>query len=46
MDKGNALCPVCLIFQDGFYTGELVDGQRGLVPSNFVEKIAGTETFL
>ncbi|XP_032236492.2 peripheral-type benzodiazepine receptor-associated protein 1 isoform X2 [Nematostella vectensis] len=26
--------------EDGFYVGELMDGQRGLVPSNFVEKVA------
>eukprot|EP00795_Rhopilema_esculentum_P015196 gene15196-6393_t len=25
--------------EDGFYTGELANGHRGLVPSNFVEKI-------
>ena len=27
--------------QDGFFVGELMSGQRGLVPSNFVEKVAG-----
>eukprot|EP00794_Sanderia_malayensis_P014162 gene14162-15641_t len=26
--------------EDGFYTGELVNGQRGLVPSNFVERVS------
>ena len=32
-----------LIFsrQDGFFMGELMDGQRGLVPSNFVEQVPG-----
>uniref|UniRef100_UPI00358DE745 RIMS-binding protein 2 isoform X2 n=1 Tax=Myxine glutinosa TaxID=7769 RepID=UPI00358DE745 len=25
--------------EDGFYEGELVDGRRGLVPSNFVERV-------
>ncbi|KAM9331723.1 peripheral-type benzodiazepine receptor-associated protein 1 [Pholidichthys leucotaenia] len=25
---------------DGFYEGELMDGQRGLVPSNFVERVS------
>ena len=25
--------------EDGFYTGELLNGQRGLVPSNFVERV-------
>ncbi|KAK3750645.1 hypothetical protein QZH41_012818 [Actinostola sp. cb2023] len=29
------------IDEDGYYLGELIGGQRGLVPSNFVEKIAG-----
>ena len=27
--------------QDGFFDGELIDGRRGLVPSNFIEKVAG-----
>ena len=31
----------CLKFQDGYFLGELMSGQRGLVPSNFVEKVAG-----
>ncbi|XP_041456738.1 RIMS-binding protein 2-like isoform X2 [Lytechinus variegatus] len=26
--------------EDGFYEGELMDGRRGLVPSNFIERIA------
>ncbi|XP_046371626.2 RIMS-binding protein 2-like isoform X7 [Haliotis rufescens] len=26
--------------EDGFFEGELVDGRRGLVPSNFIEKVA------
>ncbi|XP_038144251.1 RIMS-binding protein 2 isoform X2 [Cyprinodon tularosa] len=25
---------------DGFYEGELIDGRRGLVPSNFVERVS------
>ena len=25
--------------EDGFYTGELLNGKRGLVPSNFVERV-------
>lgn len=29
------------MFQDGFFEGELIDGRRGLVPSNFIEKVAG-----
>ncbi|CAH6792124.1 RIMS-binding protein 3 [Phodopus roborovskii] len=28
--------------EDGFYEGELVNGQRGLVPSNLVEQISGS----
>uniref|UniRef100_A0A7N8XDA0 RIMS binding protein 2 n=1 Tax=Mastacembelus armatus TaxID=205130 RepID=A0A7N8XDA0_9TELE len=30
--------------EDGFYEGELLDGQRGLVPSNFVDFIQDEET--
>ncbi|XP_056274392.1 RIMS-binding protein 2 isoform X3 [Pseudoliparis swirei] len=30
--------------EDGFYEGELLDGQRGLVPSNFVESVQDNET--
>ncbi len=30
--------------EDGFYDGELLDGRRGLVPSNFVERLeAGSQ---
>ncbi|XP_072455797.1 RIMS-binding protein 3A-like [Notamacropus eugenii] len=29
--------------EDGFYAGELMDGQRGLVPSNLVEQISDSE---
>jgi len=32
---------ILLRFQDGFYEGELMNGKRGLVPSNFVEKVPG-----
>ncbi|XP_069188528.1 RIMS-binding protein 3 isoform X14 [Procambarus clarkii] len=28
---------------DGFFDGELLDGRRGLVPSNFVEKLIGED---
>ncbi|XP_042864732.1 uncharacterized protein LOC122248652 isoform X5 [Penaeus japonicus] len=28
---------------DGFFDGELLDGRRGLVPSNFVEKLVGED---
>ena len=33
------------ILQDGFFDGELIDGRRGLVPSNFIEKVAGMVFF-
>lgn len=29
--------------EDGFYDGEILDGRRGLVPSNFVEKLESDE---
>uniref|UniRef100_S4RQR8 RIMS binding protein 2 n=1 Tax=Petromyzon marinus TaxID=7757 RepID=S4RQR8_PETMA len=29
--------------EDGFYEGELVDGRRGLVPSNFIERVRDDE---
>ncbi|XP_039938089.1 peripheral-type benzodiazepine receptor-associated protein 1 isoform X3 [Hirundo rustica] len=34
--------------EDGFFEGELMDGRRGLVPSNFVEQVADDDlmTFL
>ena len=31
------------ISQDGFFDGELLDGRRGLVPSNFIEKLVGAD---
>uniref|UniRef100_A0AAV2JAM1 RIMS-binding protein 2 n=1 Tax=Knipowitschia caucasica TaxID=637954 RepID=A0AAV2JAM1_KNICA len=31
--------------EDGFYEGELMDGRRGLVPSNFVERVSDDEVF-
>lgn len=31
--------------RDGFYSGELMDGRRGLVPSNFIEKLTGEDLF-
>ncbi|XP_071619352.1 RIMS-binding protein 2 isoform X8 [Heliangelus exortis] len=32
--------------EDGFYEGELLDGQRGLVPSNFVDFVQDNDTRL
>ena len=29
--------------KDGFFDGELLDGRRGLVPSNFVQKLVGED---
>nr|XP_018917648.1 PREDICTED: uncharacterized protein LOC109044172 isoform X5 [Bemisia tabaci] len=29
--------------EDGFFDGELLDGRRGLVPSNYVEKLVGDD---
>lgn len=31
--------------EDGFYYGELLDSRRGLVPSNFIEKLTGEDLF-
>ena len=33
------------IDSDGFYFGELLDGRRGLVPSNFVQQLTGEDLF-
>jgi hypothetical protein len=33
------------IDEDGFYYGELLDGRRGLIPSNYVEKLTGEDLF-
>ena len=37
---------ISIDIQDGFFEGELMDGRRGLVPSNFVEKVPGKAYFL
>ncbi|XP_049794503.1 RIMS-binding protein 2-like [Schistocerca nitens] len=29
--------------EDGFFDGELLDGRRGLVPSNFIQKLVGED---
>ena len=31
------------LLKDGFYEAELVDGRRGLVPSNFIEAVPGKD---
>ena len=32
-----------IYYQDGFYDGELMDGRRGLVPSNLVSRLVGED---
>jgi hypothetical protein len=32
-----------LFLQDGFLDGELLDGRKGLVPSNYVERLVGDD---
>ncbi|CAA9995769.1 unnamed protein product, partial [Nesidiocoris tenuis] len=39
---GQSSLPLSLT-QDGFYDAELLDGRRGLVPSNFVQKLVGDD---
>ena len=29
--------------QDGFFDGELLDGRRGLIPSNFIQRLQGED---
>ncbi len=31
------------LWQDGFFVGELLDGRKGLVPSNFLERLSGDD---
>lgn len=31
------------LIQDGFFDGELLDGRRGLVPSNYVQQLYGRD---
>jgi len=38
------LCTIFLkLFQDGFCDGETLDGRRGLIPSNFIQKLIGDD---
>ena len=30
-----------IVHQDGFFDGEILDGRKGLVPSNFIERLEG-----
>lgn len=34
---------VIICLQDGFFDGELLDGRRGLVPSNYVQQLYGRD---
>lgn len=29
--------------EDGYFTGELLDGRKGIVPSNLIEKLTGED---
>jgi hypothetical protein len=44
--NGNQYAPFSLLLffmKDGFFDGELLDGRRGLVPSNFIQKLVGED---
>ncbi|KAG9348644.1 hypothetical protein JZ751_002384 [Albula glossodonta] len=40
LKAGEYICVYGDMDEDGFYEGELMDGRRGLVPSNFVELVS------
>ncbi|XP_061072556.1 peripheral-type benzodiazepine receptor-associated protein 1-like [Conger conger] len=40
LKAGEYICVSGDMDEDGFYEGELMDGRRGLVPSNFVELVS------
>ncbi|KAL4223562.1 benzodiazepine receptor binding [Mactra antiquata] len=40
LQAGDYVLVIGEMDEDGFFDGELVDGRRGLVPSNFIEKVA------
>jgi hypothetical protein len=39
----NVHFSVLCFMKDGFFDGELLDGRRGLVPSNFIQKLVGDD---
>ncbi|XP_064620147.1 peripheral-type benzodiazepine receptor-associated protein 1-like isoform X2 [Lineus longissimus] len=39
LNAGDYVMVTGIMDEDGFFEGELMDGRRGLVPSNFVEKV-------
>ena len=43
MNAGDYILVWGDVDEDGFYDGEILDGRRGLVPSNFVEKLEGDD---
>jgi hypothetical protein len=45
LNAGDFILVTGEVDQDGFFMGELLDGRKGLVPSNFVEKLTGEDLF-
>lgn len=45
LNAGDFIMMTGEVDQDGFFMGELLDGRKGLVPSNFVEKLVGEDLF-
>ena len=41
--KMRYLKTAVLCFQDGYLEGELLDGRKGLVPSNLIERLSGED---
>ncbi|KAK3083880.1 hypothetical protein FSP39_004557 [Pinctada imbricata] len=40
LDAGDYVLVYGEMDEDGFFDGELIDGRKGLVPSNFIERVA------
>ncbi|XP_067128084.1 RIMS-binding protein 2-like isoform X3 [Centruroides vittatus] len=43
LNSGDFLVVYGKMDEDGFFNGELLDGKKGLVPSNFVERLTGED---
>ncbi|RZF46120.1 hypothetical protein LSTR_LSTR012980, partial [Laodelphax striatellus] len=43
ISAGDYLLVWGIMDEDGFFDGELLDGRRGLVPSNFIQKLVGDD---
>lgn len=43
LNSGDFLVVYGKMDEDGFFNGELLDGRKGLVPSNFVERLTGED---